>query len=1838
MSVTDSPPDLLDRISAAPADSRRAQSPGTSDDPDAIIAALDDAEVAVDPDEGPAGRLPDSSADVIEILDAEPILAEEGPLSGAPDPIDVTTKRAKNETARDRIVFFEKEEAKESRKPYQAVLQHEIGVQIEGLGHDDTEVTRAYAQALTTEPGLRPNLWALRRIFDRRGLYPSVQKLLDTEARFAPTKHERADVWTEKGHLLEDLFSETEEAIVCYRTAHELDPGAIGPLSALEKLLTRRGDSSGRPSGELLDVYRKQVAATHEPGRRVALLIELARYEEDLLRSGEATGGGDLDRVLSYLHEAYDAGIDQLRVVDEIVRVTAAFGRIPDCLAALDVKAEILELQAEQASPQRQALLGDQIIAIRRQQTALARDRMHNAALAWQYLEKAHQLAPGDPLVLPDLLALADAQGRYEQLAELLLILEEQKHIARGDETPALGLWLKRALALRQAGADAAAEELEQRIAEQAPSHLLLFIGQERRAIQQRSLPRLAELFIKEAQAAEAGLTDGKGEKKPDPLWATDAWLRAAICALRSGDSEAARSALGHAARTLGASDPSPRRRAHERLLAESFEELYLREKKWTELARFYEERLSAGLWQSDPTEARRLAEALVDLYQDALEDPARAEQVLSTLIAAAPDDLRLRLRAVELSIRRKDAARTAVGLHEVAQAEQRAGLGGPRPADLLRRAELLAQSGDETGAVVLYEEVLRLAPGEPQALAAIEQLLRRTGRLPELPQVLRKQIDSANATLGRGSLDLGSEAGQRLLSLQAALADVLDHELSQGLQAISVHRAVVERLPGYVPALRALLRLHRQQQDLPKQLSTLNQLGEAAPAGPARAAFLQRLGELLEETQSHRPEEADAAYAGALQTLPLPSPLAAHAALGRLRMLMRKRSYGGLSDVLDSLGDSVLPDEPNGPSFSALLSVERAALALQAGTGLGIERAEGLLSKATQDLRQAEAAGSVAHPELATLIELARWRLSEQREDGKLAATALAGLAVQVAGTSSDSDAWPVASELYLRAGLLGMLCEDEPSQQVEAARRLLAAYRLLGNAPQVVVPLTDLLEDPSILEALAREPELITVLRARQAICPETATADRVFWLLTEADLHLLRGEGEGVEEATRIRCAEQAAEAAYKALALDPQSLPALLVLRHTTALAPTDLEGSEAVTDPAQVARLRAAAAYALRLAAALRQPEPRVELYTEAAQIFQRLGETETAAAALRTVLDCDPFDTTAFSRLQSLLSTRAEDPQTGDAGPLLELLSYRLSQVPSDEAHRKLELPQRLSLLLQRAALYQAAGQTAEAVQDLETLLKLDAAHAQAQRRLAELLAQRGEGERAIEHYEKFLALDPSPADRQAAHVAVARLLSESAPSRAVPHLEQAVELGKKTRALRGDEVDTVEEIAAEAQLYRWLVELQLAVGKGDEAVATFRSLLEQIPTTPPFTAEREKLVLALATVLEKDRKEPAAALELLGKELAQRPLAISLLERLAALSNDKPAGFESAATKAIDEARRNIVAFGTANEEGELPAIDAAPWAALAQIFALKNAPDARSLAAQAAAVIGGGASTVPPPPLKLPGRSVGPPLRSAAFPAAARGVLFELWTEIQEGVNKLYAPDLTAVGSGPKERLNAKEVPAVWSTVDQLAQRFGLGGSGSPYGLYLSREREKCVIAGTNLVCGSSFSSKIGEFPPALYARLLRQLALLPDRLGPVDGELAELVLLFAACCQLAQIQLPTLAPEQRSRLDERTRSLDRALSRKERSALRSLAPRLGGLAGDAGRDLIAEWQLAVRLGSAQLSLAISGNVQATLSDLGVGPRDASSGAARLARGLLAWSASAELVTLRRELGVSE
>jgi hypothetical protein len=323
------------------------------------------------------------------------------------------------------------------------------------------------------------------------------------------------------------------------------------------------------------------------------------------------------------LHDAFDVGIDQLKVIEEIVRLTSRAGRFGDCLAALEVKVELLELQAQQAMSPRQGLLLDQVVGIRRYQSTLAKERLNNPDLAWQYLEKAHQRSPGDPLLLPDLMALAEAQGRAEDLADLLSRQEESVRFSRGEDRPPLGLWLKRAMALRLAGQEELAAELEQRIVRWTPKHLLLHLAHERRLMQQQDIPALIAALRSESAWAAEGLKKAEGSAPDkDPVWATDALLSAASLALSRREHAIVAECLQRAEELGWLSQSADLQRQHDDLT----EGLLRSDKRWSDLATWIEKR-RVGAAQ-DAAEHNRLSAALLDLYLGPLKGWEKASQL----------------------------------------------------------------------------------------------------------------------------------------------------------------------------------------------------------------------------------------------------------------------------------------------------------------------------------------------------------------------------------------------------------------------------------------------------------------------------------------------------------------------------------------------------------------------------------------------------------------------------------------------------------------------------------------------------------------------------------------------------------------------------------------------------------------------------------------------------------------------------------------------------------------------------------------------------------------------------------------------------------------------------------------------------------------------------------------------------------------------------------------------------------------------------------------------------------------------------------------------------------
>ena len=559
----------------------------------------------------------------------------------------------------------------------------------------------------------------------------------------------------------------------------------------------------------------------------------------------------------------------------------------------------------------------------------------------------------------------------------------------------------------------------------------------------------------------------------------------------------------------------------------------------------------------------------------------------------------------------------------------------------------------------------------------------------------------------------------------------------------------------------------------------------------------------------------------------------------------------------------------------------------------------------------------------------------------------ALADLAEQLL-THDDPGAKVVAAELLVRSGLLGALFDDEPGQHIETTRRLLLAYRTLGDQPLVVVALADLLSDPTVLEQMAQLPDVVKVLRARQSLCPESERGDRVAFILLEAEAFLAQSAADEVDDVAAAKLRQSAAEAALRALALDPQSVAALMLLRQATEPSDSELDPlRDQPLTPDGAARLRAYALYTLRLASLLSDGDARTDLYSEAGQLLTRIGDQDGAAASLRTALDGRPLDDSIFQPLLSLLQRRAE--QTGDNGPLLELLDFRLAQVARTDDERRQDLPIRVALLSQRAALHLLTGQNLIAASDLETLLSLQPDHTLSHRRLAALRAQHGDLAAAAMHYRKLLELATDAQEQLTIHRSLGELLLDSTPEHAMVHIAESLRIGATLRT-EGGQSETSDEVEQRVQQQKRLLGLQLRKGDRETALETLRRIVDELPTSKDLSSLRQSVLLEVASLYERDLGDRGAALSILDKLLSEQPLQLTALDRLVQLASQsgETARAQGALSRARDEARKQAAALTDVDSP-----LSVTPFATLAQVFEWQKQSVSYSLAGQASGLV---------------------------------------------------------------------------------------------------------------------------------------------------------------------------------------------------------------------------------------------------------------------------------------------
>jgi len=813
-------------------------------------------------------------------------------------------------------------------------IAYELGDFYERRVGDEARAVKAYGRALQSDPSLRPNLWAIRRVFYRRQLWPNLIKLLDAEIRFARNDAERADLHLEKAQILEDKLEDVEAAKQAYLAAAGLDPLSVTALAGIERIALGDGDNIA-----LAKAWRGLASAVGHPSRKVAYLLDLSRLQS-------AEGDASIDAASETMREAAEVGVDVRYITRERLRLAELSNDPHALLEALEAQTTDLLAQYGPSGPgedpaqtaaardpsaplDRGTMLRLQMVALRRRQARVALDRLADADRAWEYLTRALRVAPGEPLVMADLADVAEKLGKFDALAQLCQGWESLE----GDPTRSLSLSLRRADALLRSGDRDQANELLATLSSAAPGFLPITALRERDALDRRDWSALAAVYESAAEAARLGTTFGPGSAAtPDAAGAAAYYVSAGdLHATLAGDLEAARAAYGLALETRAAYAPA----------VEALTTLYEQTGQVEEAVALLEAQAKAAAAEDHNVLRGQLLERLADLY-DRLGRLEPLIESLSELLALHPTSKALRWR-LDAALRQTERHADRVDvLGRLARAED----------DPNKRAAVLVEAGrlcehaldDKERAAALYREVLEAVPGDRYARAALVSLLRAEQRWDELVAERKAEADYV-------------EDGPGVARALREAAWVLRQKLDKAGAAADLYRELLDRVPDDAFALRGLADALGAAGDVAGLAEVLERDAAAQTEPAAQAAAYLRLGGLLE--RNDRLADALEAYRSANDA----DPERVLAAVAMYELAVRNGDTNAQVEALRALAvhrpaaevRADLLEEIGWLGALRLEDYDRAAGAFQAAISAGSQRVDPRLGNALVQARRGE-------------------------------------------------------------------------------------------------------------------------------------------------------------------------------------------------------------------------------------------------------------------------------------------------------------------------------------------------------------------------------------------------------------------------------------------------------------------------------------------------------------------------------------------------------------------------------------------------------------------------------------------------------------------------------------------------------------------------------------------------------------------------------------------------------------------------------------------------------------------------------------------------------------------
>lgn len=1187
-------------------------------------------------------------------------------------------------------------------------------------------------------PALRPSAPTAQAAAHAEGpeLLRELAASIEAELQRTPDDARAARLLYELGRIHEEHLGDGRRAASYFLEAFKRNPDYLPAIAAARRSVLARASYM-----QAVQLFDAELRATADATRKSELLVDKGRIYEDRLGNREAArecyvGAVEIDRTNTVALKA----LEQLLAREEAWQALAEhYGRVGNAFA-------------------KDAALRSTVETTR---ARLSEGRLENVEGAVELYQVALERDPQNPSALDALKRLHQRQRRWKDLVQ---VLEQEVTQSDDPSTQTFDLYrIGRLLAERLGQTDKAVQYLEK--ARLLDPLNLLVLGELARLYEEMGRwTELAGVYRKQVEATvdqneRLALCHRLGSVFDERLQREEEaieWLRRALAI--SPTYLPALQALGklyqkramfkdliamHLAEVERTEEPRRRAAGFYRIgeileseindadgAVEQFARalstdptcvpafkalgrLYATQGRFRELAEMYERQIEHS---QDRGWTISYLEKTGALWEDRLGDLDRAADAYRRILELEADNL----GAMHALQRVYERAERWTDLVKMLEREAERTPGEHVVSILQRIGEVLEDKiGDRDAALATYRRVLAIDPRFPPVLKALGRLYYARGRWDDLLEMYRKELEVVGTR-------------EETVPLLFKMGEIYGERLAREDDAIRCYQEALSVDPSYQPALAALSRIWRERGSWDKLVELLEAEATSHTRPEQRVLAYFRIGEILEERMG-RDDLALDAYQQALRAVPTHVP-----------------SLDALARIHAARGDWHALVEILGKQADASSDPPHAVRAL-------VRQAEVWWDHVKEPARAVE-----CYERVLTI---------QDRHVGAL--SALEPLYIRLGR-------WDKLAMVY---GKLSVITED-PGARVAVLHELARTLEHRIQPPEDPTPVYKL-----ILQIRPHDGPALRALE-RVALASGDATTlamvlERLIEISTDASLEAtyLCRLGEAFE-----RLGDPgAADAFRKSLQKDPDSLSAARGLARIAAASGDALTLAEAARREALVSRDSSTAARALVRAASI---------------LIDQAGRPDEAAADLEKALDLDPDNAEAAQRLEQVLWDR------GDQVRLADIASKVASQAKD---------PARLVHLHSMVARVQrdVLGNVPAAISAFNRVLRADGNHVPTLIALAEIYLGQSEWNEAVTIYSRVVQVATDPKVLERAHLRLASVWDEKLgdPRRAIGSLQNVLDLDPYNR-----------------QALSHLAEAFLRLGEPQRAVDALTRLVEATP------------------------------------------------------------------------------------------------------------------------------------------------------------------------------------------------------------------------------------------------------------------------------------------------------------------------------------------------------------------------------------------------------------------------